>query len=61
MAHQKRMQVVITTMNGKDILTYLRLIFPPYKNQPIDMYSISVDQFPYDGKTGMFKPGLLYI
>ena len=55
------MQVVITTMNGKDILTYLRLIFPPYKNQPIDMYSISVDQFPYDGKTGMFKPGILYI
>ena len=61
MARQKIMQLVITTMNGKDILTYLRLIFLPYKNQPIDMYSVSVDQFPYDGKTGMFKPGILYI
>ena len=26
-------------MNGKDSLIYLRPIFPPYKNQLIDMHS----------------------
>ena len=37
MAPQKRIEAVITPRNGKDILTYLRLMFPPYQNQPIGM------------------------
>ena len=37
MAPQKRIEAVITPRIGKYILTYLRLMFPPYKNQPIGM------------------------
>ena len=61
MARQKGVQVVIATIKGKDILTHLRLMFPPYKNQPVYMHSVSVDQFPHDRNTRMFKLGILCI
>ena len=58
MERHKRIQVAITIINGKDILTYLRLMFPSYINQPVDMHSVSVDEFLCDRNTGMFKLGI---